>query len=244
MADTASTEAQMKEELRSMMASMRQLEEEISQTVAALSAPGLGGLRGPLVDVDGFPRADVDVHGTRTLRNQHARLDTDHKALMAQIERRLVAMHALPAHLRAPAAAPKPQLMGAAATTAASPPQAGGGSGGDDVAMLDADSDDEAFALVDEVASGGPAECSGLRVGDSLVRFGTVGARTAEPLGAVARAVGAAEAASEAIELVVRRRAPPAVDELVRLTLRPQRWQGRGLLGCHLCPLAPAELTQ
>ena len=67
----------------------------------------------PLVDAEGFPRADVDVHATRTARHRLACLNTDHKALMEEIEKGLHALHAgtpvqvSSALLTAPAAAEK-----------------------------------------------------------------------------------------------------------------------------------------
>lgn len=246
-AESISMAAQLKEEMRSLMERMREIEQQIEQTVAALEAPGLGGLRGSLVDSEGFPRADVDVHGTRTLRNQHARLDTDHKALMALIESKLAAIYALPPEARSASSAPKRQAGDVAATAPPADPapssalptaQPGAQSGDVDMAALEDDAG-EPFAIVDEIAAGGPAEASGLRIGDLLLRFGQVDAQTQEPLGAVARAVGAAEASAADVALVVRRRAAAAagVADVVRLTLTPRRWAGRGLLGCHLSPV-------
>ena len=39
-----------------------------------------------LIDDEGYPRADVDVHRIRILRNRLAIVNTDHKAIMRQIE--------------------------------------------------------------------------------------------------------------------------------------------------------------
>lgn len=256
---TVETVVRAKAELRELMERVRAIEAQLEQAVASLGAPGLGGLRERLVDADGFPRADIDVHGTRTLRNQHARLNTDHKALMAEVERKMAAFYALPAELRAAGAAPRGQPS---APEAKAPPPAGdtpprqpappageaSGSGWGDSEMRapgEEEDDAEPFALVDEVAAGGPAEQSGLRVGDALLRFGHVHAQTPEALGAVARCVGAAEAACAGIALLVRRRGGAGGrSELARLELAPRRWAGRGLLGCHLAPVAAPELTQ
>ena len=70
------------------------LESQIAAIVDALGAPNLGGVSAPLVDAEGFPRADVDVHQTRTLRHQLAVLNTDHTALMLQVEQAMHALHA------------------------------------------------------------------------------------------------------------------------------------------------------
>jgi 26S proteasome regulatory subunit N4 len=47
------------------------------------------GLRGKLVDDQGYPRNDIDLYQVRELRNEHARLQTDHVALMKEIEAEL-----------------------------------------------------------------------------------------------------------------------------------------------------------
>ena len=54
---------------------------------------GHPGLTEPLVDDQGFPRADVDLFEARKLRNRHACLQTDHKALMKQLEAQLFSLH-------------------------------------------------------------------------------------------------------------------------------------------------------
>ena len=88
----------------------------------------------------------------------------------------------------------------------------------------------EPFAEIDEVASESPAATAGLRVGDTLLKFGTLHARNHDGLRALARLTQ--RSVGEAIGLLVRRG-----EEHVRLELRPRRWAGQGLLGCHLRPL-------
>jgi 26S proteasome non-ATPase regulatory subunit 9 len=48
---------------------------------------------GPVIDAQGFPRADIDVAAERTKRNQLAMMKTDHTALMRDIEAKLFALH-------------------------------------------------------------------------------------------------------------------------------------------------------
>lgn len=65
------------------------VERELAATVDALTAPGGGGLSGPLVDAEGFPRADIDVALVRTRRNRVATLRNDVEALSATLHQRL-----------------------------------------------------------------------------------------------------------------------------------------------------------
>lgn len=53
------------------------------------------GVDTPLVDQDGYPRADVDVYRARTLRNRLAIIRTDHEELMKQINTNLIQLSAL-----------------------------------------------------------------------------------------------------------------------------------------------------
>ena len=79
------------EALQALIRKKDALEAEAESLTEQLSASNMGGISGPLVDREGFPRADVDVHATRLLRNRLACLNTDHRELMGQIEQ---SMHA------------------------------------------------------------------------------------------------------------------------------------------------------
>ena len=95
------------------------------------------------------------------------------------------------------------------------------------------------------MASDGPAASAGLRVGDRLLKFGHVHARNHDGLRALARLTQRSE--GEGIALIVLREgaaqeaasggAASGGAGAVRLELRPRRWAGNGLLGCHLRPL-------
>ena len=66
------------------------LEAEIQAIADELtSGHNAPGLKGPLVDAEGFPRADIDVYRVRHQRHNFACLQTDHKTTMAAIEQLL-----------------------------------------------------------------------------------------------------------------------------------------------------------
>ncbi len=67
------------EAFRALESRRAALEAEIA---AILESLGPLGAHGPLVDAEGFPRADVDVHAVRQSRHQLARLQNDHVAVM------------------------------------------------------------------------------------------------------------------------------------------------------------------
>eukprot|EP00629_Pelagomonadales_sp_RCC1024_P005613 CAMPEP_0119273774 /NCGR_PEP_ID=MMETSP1329-20130426/10950_1 /TAXON_ID=114041 /ORGANISM="Genus nov. species nov., Strain RCC1024" /LENGTH=92 /DNA_ID=CAMNT_0007274015 /DNA_START=177 /DNA_END=452 /DNA_ORIENTATION=- len=86
------TPAEAKAQLKTLEKERTALESEAADIVEKLSrptddsaAPG-PGLKEKLVDGEGYPRADVDLFDVRALRNRHAVITTDHKALMKKIE--------------------------------------------------------------------------------------------------------------------------------------------------------------
>merc|ERR1711988_323899 len=69
------------------------LKEILTQRGPAGAPPA--GLRGvSLVDSQGFPRGDIDVHDVTIKRNRLACIDTDHSLLMKEIETLLFTLHA------------------------------------------------------------------------------------------------------------------------------------------------------
>jgi hypothetical protein len=66
------------------------IEAEIAAIADELtSGPNAAGLRGPLVDAEGFPRADIDVYRVRHQRHTFACKQTDHRMIMESIEKLL-----------------------------------------------------------------------------------------------------------------------------------------------------------
>jgi 26S proteasome non-ATPase regulatory subunit 9 len=136
-----------------------------------------------------------------------------------------------------PPAAPPPTAPAAAAAAAAS------GSSADSSPATSAPT--SAFAVIDEVSANSPAESAGLQVGDMLLALagvhaslsaassagGNGAAAAAAAMGALGPAVSSAE--GRPVGVTVLRRG-----ERVTLQLTPRRWEGRGLLGCHLRPLS------
>ena len=236
-------------ELRALIQQKDEMEKEIMDLNDALTADNLGGVGTPVIDGEGFPRADIDVHTTLTLRNRLVRLNNDHKALMLRIEHGLTGVlppaatrPAAPPRPAPPPAAPPPSDTGAtlpppAAPTAPTPMEVV------DISELTLASDEpiDPFAEIDEVAPDGPAAGAGVRVGDLLIRFGHLHARNHNGLRALAQLTQRSVGSN--IGLLVQRAVAAeggggaGRTEHVRLQLQPRRWAGNGLLGCHLRPL-------
>ncbi|KAL3827244.1 hypothetical protein ACHAXA_004719 [Cyclostephanos tholiformis] len=87
-------------ELLSLNTQKKSLLSEAEAIVSELTAkqPGGGppiGIDDPLVDAEGYPRADIDIYRARTLRRRFKEIQTDHKALEKRIELGLVEIAAL-----------------------------------------------------------------------------------------------------------------------------------------------------
>lgn len=73
-------------EYESAVKAKQAIEEEIEAFVAELTSGNNPGLNGPLVDAEGFPRADIDVYRVRQLRHSLVVKQTDHQLIMKKIE--------------------------------------------------------------------------------------------------------------------------------------------------------------
>ena len=71
------------------------MEAEIVELCDLLSQPGMPGLHEKLIDSEGFPRADIDLHQVQSMRGRVATLNTDLSAAMKLIETKLAELHAL-----------------------------------------------------------------------------------------------------------------------------------------------------
>jgi Nas2 N_terminal domain len=107
-----------KNEVLALQTQREALELEAEVVTSSLKAPGPNGepplgIKDPLIDSEGFPLAGYDIYTIRHLRHRLACIQTDHKDVMARLEKGLHALHSIQA-ARAkeqpePAVAPKQQ---------------------------------------------------------------------------------------------------------------------------------------
>ncbi|DAZ97327.1 TPA: LOW QUALITY PROTEIN: hypothetical protein N0F65_003691 [Lagenidium giganteum] len=111
-------------------ARLSEAKDKIEAEIAAIAEELTGGanppgLTGPLVDSEGFPRADIDVYRVRHQRHAFACLQTDHKAVMKQIEQMLPQVFAArTAAAKEPKTEPQPPRAPPAAPAVAMAPAA------------------------------------------------------------------------------------------------------------------------
>eukprot|EP01065_Artemidia_motanka_P035305 TRINITY_DN43223_c0_g1_i1.p1 TRINITY_DN43223_c0_g1~~TRINITY_DN43223_c0_g1_i1.p1 ORF type:complete len:233 (+),score=77.05 TRINITY_DN43223_c0_g1_i1:47-700(+) len=205
--------ASAKARAQQLMKQRAELEQELEEHVSELLATP-AGLDGPLVDGEGFPRSDCDLWSVRTHRNRVACLKTDLKQCMKDLEEALHQVHSVA------------REEGVADAGQARPKEAD-----PDEALRAQYKTSDPFLLVKSVTAQSPAELSELRVGDKVLSWDGVTASSAQPLPLVAEATRANEDGQ--IKVVVRR----ASGLVSVVNVRPRKWAGPGLLGCHLVPI-------
>ena len=204
------------------------VETELLSCLARLEADGQPGLHGSLLDSEGFPRADVDIHTIRRDRHRVAILKTDYVELTKALDEGLTRLHALAradgsaelnSWLPAPQAEPpkRPRVEPLSHPPSPSPMDV------EPVAVVESQ---VPWAVVDEVVGGSPAAEAGLALGDCLLAVGS-----AQTLAATPEVVRAAAESGATLTVHLLRRG-----QAMALRLSPRVWEGRGVLGCHLTP--------
>jgi 26S proteasome non-ATPase regulatory subunit 9 len=97
------------------------------------------------------------------------------------------------------------------------------------------------FAVIDEVTEGSPASTAGLLLGDQVISFGGVTGGSGG--GGGSGAWGASSDTLPRVAALLAEREGTAVSvwvlrrgERTEVAVTPRRWDGRGLLGCHMRP--------
>jgi len=186
--------------VKELMLKKERIENEIKEYHNILQSQNVG-MKDELVDKDGFPRSDIDVHAVRIARNKIICLRNDFNEVMKEIELGLHEVHASAKEKK--------------------------NQGRDEAASETNGNEEKEFLKVDLVSSGSPAEKSGLKFGDLIIRFGTITDSNFNGLPAIGSLVQHSK--GKPLQLVVKRDST-----VMHLTLTPNTWSGRGLLGCNI----------
>ena len=74
-----------KEKLKELYATREEMEKEMAEIAQRLTEPGMPGLRGALVDREGFPIPGVDLYQVRGDRGRYATLRNDHSEVTKEL---------------------------------------------------------------------------------------------------------------------------------------------------------------
>jgi len=216
---------QLKEQLKSLSLQREVLEIEADAIFSELTSVGVNGeppagLKGSLIDEEGFPRGDIDIYNVRNKRRRLAEINTDHKILMKTMEGLTTQIFEISRNTflleeQEARKAEKPDISPPIEVISNVFPKTVGH-------LIP-------MAILDEVLDLSPASQSGIKNGDLLLKFGSIVAEDSSALQSIARLVGSS--VEKPIDLLIKRN-----EELIEMTLIPRTWGGRGLLGCHLTP--------
>nr|XP_020458140.1 26S proteasome non-ATPase regulatory subunit 9 [Monopterus albus] len=200
------------DDVKNLVKKKEEIEEQIKAYYDVLEDQGVG-VAGPLVDAEGYPRADVNLYQIRTARHNISCLQNDHKAIMVEIEE---ALHKLHAREKAKREQDEAEAQEEAEAL--------------DEAMEQQVTLPSPFARVEAVTQGSPACAAGLRVGDEVIEFGSVNSENFQNLQNIATVVQHSEGKPLRVTVIRDGQKTP-------MSLTPQRWSGRGLLGCNIVPI-------
>lgn len=175
------------------------------------------GFQDSLVDAEGFPRNDIDVHSVRLARTQIICLQNDLKDLTKSIEAGLEKyFHESKETLTSTKIPPEVCETSAAGSTTS-------------VEIT------TPIVTVNLVSPGSPAEAAGIEVRDQIIAFGTITSANFKDLAQIGELVKNSQ--NQQVRVKVKR--DSKVEELI---LIPKTWTGRGLLGCNIVPFASTQI--
>ncbi|OII78191.1 hypothetical protein cand_035200 [Cryptosporidium andersoni] len=191
------------------------IEKEVKELTEFLNSFGPDvGIKGSLVDSEGFPRADIDLYEIRSARNRLAILNTDYSEVMKKIETKLIELHSQ-SKINVPYTVKKQSCQ--------------------DVGEL------IPFARVDDVKEASPAYESGLRVGDLILKFGSLYVKegsTEQQISTIFEDIPTkvVESLSKILHITVSRpkNSSDLIKEVINIEVTPKKWSGSGYLGCHI----------
>ncbi|KAK0556289.1 putative 26S proteasome regulatory subunit [Tilletia horrida] len=192
-------------------------------------------LTSPLVDAEGFPRADIDIHAIRIARNRIAHLRNDRVAVTEQMAQAM-----RDAFLEPPGGGDRRNLVNGHSSTSSTT-----SSGHASDSRTGAVEELAPFARINSVSASSPAETAGLREGDLILSFGGLSSArsSSDDAGSTPSLSDLPPLVREGqqIEVILRRgsaQEAAASSQILTLQLVPASGPShRGLLGCHLLPL-------
>ncbi|KAG8343437.1 GRASP55 65 PDZ like domain [Trypanosoma vivax] len=213
----------LQEELMQLHAQREDIFKTIKEAMSFLETTPVG-LRGSLVDEEGFPRDDCDLYAVRRARHTVNCAQNDLKAIEATMFEKLEQLHMAKREtttMEEVVNESKQRDMLAEKKRA----------------IQRCMSAKKPFVRVVSVREGSPAAEAGLTAGHCIVQYGEVDAEVvrSQGLGEMARVTSSHE--GKTLQVWVRSH-DDSVSEAMELFIVPQRWAGEGLLGCMFEPIA------
>lgn len=248
-----------KDEVMKLIERKEQIERSINDCGHILAANKNVGMNESLLDAEGFPRADIDVYAVRQARHQIICLQNDLKAIMKDIEKGLINVHA-EARTNANTTTTTTKMYASIAFSHSSHTSI--------CAFIyincsisflcirktkraDMDITPESESPIERARSmetihetpilnvtlvmpGSPADECGIRIDDQILEFGSINPSNFKELKQISDLVTHRQ--NQPIALKVKRHG-----RIHDVTLVPKVWSGRGLLGCNIVIPNPSQ---
>jgi len=216
------------------------LQEEHRQAFSTTTSTSIN-----LVEEDGFPRSDVDIHAIRIIRNKLAKLQKDHLELMKQIESLVFSAKSISKLFKSSISTSSSLTTSTLSNQSdiVIPYNISSVSPQPTIAVQDSISASRTnpatksppispaslppFYVVRSVTADSPSHLCGLKIGDKILKFSNI-TKSNFSAQAISRIV--TNSVNRSIEVTVYRQG----EGVLEVRLVPQQWTGKGLLGCHL----------
>lgn len=170
----------------------------------------------PLVDVEDYPRGDIDLYKIRTARGKINCLQNDLNVLVKEITEGLE-QHFTELKVESESSTANSSVTPETSSTQPSPPAA------------PEPVNKEPFAIINDVTVGSPSYEAGLRVKDEIIEFGTLTAKNFTNLPQFAEI--AQHKLNQPVAVTVKRKRENGPNIIETIQLVPKKWSGRGYLG-------------
>jgi 26S proteasome non-ATPase regulatory subunit 9 len=194
--------------LKTLIVKKEEIESDIKRYGDVLKAEGDVGMNGPLVDAEGYPRADIDLYNVRLARQHINCLQNDYKMLMNDIENHLYSLHS---EIRAKQEQPKNLIAHKPFLR---------------VTQIDSNSPSQeaGLQLNDEIMQFGPFVES--NTDKTLGQIAELVSKSENKI-ILLNVLRKIRAATDENDVRL---------ESVKIKLIPKKWSGHGLLGCKIVP--------
>ena len=219
-----------REDLLKMDKERQEIEKEIFELTEYLTQPGMPGIKGSLIDNEGFPISGVDLYAIRTARQKLIMKQNDLKNLMEKIEVKMSKyFEEINSNNKKEEEEIKEKNNNINYNKEEPIP----------ISVLSNDNNNnsntkEPFAKITEVSDNSPAFEAGLKVNDFIIKFDNFLYKgvSKNPLQTLAEIVR--DKLNMDIPIDIMRKSEENLLEILHLTIRPHQWEGRGVLGCKL----------
>ncbi|KYQ93717.1 26S proteasome non-ATPase regulatory subunit 9 [Tieghemostelium lacteum] len=206
------------------------LEKELEQHQKFLSEGGgkVFGMSGSFVDADGFPSPHIEVIiEVKKARNRISCIQNDYKLLMKLIEESMYILHS---KSKSSPKTTSDNNNNTPLTFNTSTNKNTTTTKKEEISLNESEKDYLAFVYIDLVSEGSPSDKAGLKKGDEIYQFGSIG-----PFRQLDTSVNHLFTMSN---LVKNSENKPIQIHLIRnsqrqiVYLTPRKWSGQGLIGC------------